>query len=99
MSIRFKFLLVLKLLTRRHICCRLYPYYKERRDTMANQSEPKGSTGIAAIVAIIIVLIISLSTCSGGSSSSGRSWSDLSETEKANARWAYEAQQAINDRR
>ena len=27
---------------------------------MANQSEPKGSTGIAAIVAIIIVLIISL---------------------------------------
>ena len=30
-------------------------------------------------------------------SDEGRSWSDLSDVEKENARWAYEAQQAINE--
>lgn len=55
--------------------------------------------GFGSIVIVVIVLALLLSMCSGGGSrSSGRSWSDLSATEKANARWAYSAQQAIKGR-
>ncbi len=57
----------------------------------------KGSFGSTFIVVVVLALLLSM--CSGGGSrSSGRSWSDLSETEKANARWAYSAQQAIKGR-
>ena len=48
-------------------------------------------------VILVIVLIIGGACSDSGSSSSGRKWSDLSDVEKANAKWAYEAQQAINN--
>lgn len=41
------------------------------------------------------LLALSLCACGGSRSSSTRKWSDLSPVEKENARWAYEAQQAI----
>ena len=41
------------------------------------------------------LLALSLCACGGSRSSSTRKWSDLSPIEKENARWAYEAQQAI----
>lgn len=50
---------------------------------------------IALVIIVILFLII---PGSGGSSSSGRKWSDLNEQEKDNARWAYYAQQAIDER-
>ena len=52
------------------------------------------------IIIILFVLMIGAMFSGGGSSSSsGRNWSDLSEKEKANARWAYEVQQEINKRK
>ena len=52
------------------------------------------------VTGVVVVIIVALvAACSGGSgSSSGRKWSDLSDVEKANAKWAYNAQQAINGR-
>lgn len=44
---------------------------------------------------VVLATVLSLSACGGGRSSSGRTWSDLSEVEKANARWAYEVQQGL----
>lgn len=53
--------------------------------------------GVLAIVFILAAALVA--SCSGGSSSSsGKKWSDLSDVEKENARWAYEAQQAIDDK-
>ena len=51
--------------------------------------------GIVFVVAIIAIIAMIFS---GGSdsSSSKRSWSDLSDVEKDNARWAYEVKQAID---
>ena len=50
----------------------------------------------AFIISMLLTMVLSLAACVGGGSSSDRSWSDLSETEKANARWAYEVQQGLN---
>lgn len=61
----------------------------------AAKGDSKSSTVIVFI--IIIVLAIALNMCGGGGSSSGRKWDDLTETEKNNARWAYEVKQAINN--
>ena len=49
---------------------------------------------IAGILAMLM-LMATLCSCSSGSSRSGKKWSDLSETEKNNARWAYEVQESI----
>ena len=44
----------------------------------------------------VIIIALLLSICNGCSSSnSGRKYSDLSEQEKRNAKWAYEAKQAV----
>lgn len=63
------------------------------------QKEKKSFTEyIIAIVAFILVAVIYFATCGdSGSSSSGKKWGDLSDQEKDNARWAYHAQQAIDD--
>ena len=60
---------------------------------MPNQQNDKKGTNVGAIIAvvfIIIAVIVIVSSCSGGSSKkSGKSWGDLNEQEKDNARWAY----------
>lgn len=48
---------------------------------------------IAGILAMIM-MVVTLCSCSSGSGS-GKKWSDLSDVEKNNARWAYEVQEAI----
>lgn len=54
------------------------------------------NSGVGGLVIVIIAMALLLSMCSSsGSSKSGRKWSDLSEVEKANARWAYEVQQSL----
>ena len=50
------------------------------------------------IATIIIGIIVAISVSCSAGSSSGTSWSDLSDVEKDNARWAYYAQQAIDNR-
>lgn len=50
---------------------------------------------IVAIFMIIFIIMIMAMCSGGGESGSGRKWSDLSKTEQDNARWAYEARQAI----
>lgn len=62
---------------------------------MDNKNNNSGAVGI---IALAIIMGILLSMCSSDSGSSGRKWSDLSEVEKANARWAYEVQQGIKGR-
>ncbi|MBP3938903.1 MAG: hypothetical protein IK955_05800 [Clostridia bacterium] len=53
---------------------------------------------ILGIVALIVAAVIFFATCGGsGSNKSGKKWSDLSDQEKDNARWAYEAQKAIDE--
>lgn len=64
----------------------------------------KNGTGLGLkgwIIIILFVLMIGAMFSGGGSSSSSssRKWSDLSEREKENARWAYEVQQEINKRK
>ena len=56
--------------------------------------------GIYAIFVAVLALFCFLlsSSSGGGSSSSGKKWGDLNEQEKANARWAYYAQQAIDEK-
>lgn len=63
-----------------------------------NQNKNKnGAVNKIAIAITILLAIFILAMCSsGGSSKSGRKWSDLSDQEKENARWAYYAQQAAN---
>ena len=56
------------------------------------------------VIILVVAAVLCLICLIGGllsiiSDSGGRSWSDLSDVEKDNARWAYEAQQAINDYR
>ena len=48
--------------------------------------------GIAAIAVFCSMLLFGL----GDFASSGRSWGDLSDVEKENAKWAYEANQYID---
>lgn len=49
---------------------------------------------------IVLIAVVLLSMCSSGGSgsSSGKKWSDLTETEKKNAEWAYNVQQSLNDK-
>ena len=49
-------------------------------------------------VLFVIVVALAASCGSSSSSSSGRKWSDLSDVEKQNAKWAYEAQKYINSK-
>ena len=46
------------------------------------------------MVTVVLIVASMLAACSS-SSSSGKKWGDLSDVEKANAKWAYQAQQAI----
>lgn len=52
--------------------------------------------GFIAFIVIFLFIFLLLGSCDSGSSSSGRKWSDLSDQEKANAKWAYNVQQYIN---
>lgn len=47
------------------------------------------------LLAVVLIMVMAFSLCACGSSSSGTSWSDLSDVEKDNARWAYEVQQGL----
>lgn len=54
------------------------------------------NSGVGPLVILVIVVALLMSMCSSsGGSKSGRKWSDLSEVEKQNARWAYEFQQSM----
>ena len=68
---------------------------------MNNQNNNGESSIGQKIFAFIVTaaLIIGL-TCwiLGDSGSSGKKWSDLSDQEKDNARWAYQVQEEINNR-
>lgn len=58
------------------------------------------SDKIAKIIIALVVLIgLLMAMAEGGGSSSGKKWGDLNDQEKANAKWAYYAQQAINERK
>lgn len=48
------------------------------------------------IMAVVVLLVASLLAACSSSSSSGKKWGDLSDVEKANAKWAYQVQQHIN---
>lgn len=56
----------------------------------------KGIIGLIITFFLIICMFIAAFS-GGGSSSSGKSWGDLNDQERANAKWAYEAQQAIDN--
>ena len=61
-----------------------------------NKDFPLGGK-VAIIAAFVIFAVVFIWANSGGSSSSGkRRYSDLSDTEKANAKWAYEMKQYID---
>ena len=62
-----------------------------------NNNNSNNSSTVFAYVVLIIMVIIAFASCGGPSSNSGRNWSDLSETEKENARYAYEVQKYINE--
>lgn len=46
------------------------------------------------MVTVVLIVASMLAACSS-SSSSGKKWGDLSDVEKANAKWAYQVQQGI----
>ena len=50
---------------------------------------------IVFVIALIIAAVLFVMCSSPSDSSSGRKWSDLSEIEKENARWAYDVQQGL----
>ena len=54
---------------------------------------------IAVVVLIVSFIALVSYFASSSGSSSGTRWSQLSDVEKDNARWAYNAQQAINNRK
>lgn len=65
---------------------------------MPNEPKKKKFSEYAiGIVAFILIAVIYFATCGDSGGSSGKKWSDLNEREKENARWAYHAQQAIED--
>lgn len=47
------------------------------------------------IMVTVVLMVASMLAACSSSSSSGKKWGDLSDVEKANAKWAYQAQQAI----
>ncbi|MBR6785785.1 MAG: hypothetical protein IKM25_05990 [Clostridia bacterium] len=68
---------------------------------MANEPQKKNKKPfkeyVAAIVAFVIIVALYFAICGDSGGSSGRKWSDLSDREKDNARWAYHAQQAADN--
>ena len=54
-------------------------------------------TGIIALIIIFVISFAIFAACGGFDSNSGTKWSDLSEQEKENARWAYKVKQQIDD--
>ena len=62
----------------------------------SEDTTPKGKTIAVVIIVAAAIAIVAYFASSSSSSSSGRKWSDLSEVEKDNARWAYNAKQAID---
>lgn len=64
-------------------------------DSVPKKMSEKDFKIIFVILFFTVALIIA--AVMPKSSSSKRKWSDLSDQEKQNAKWAYEAQQAIND--
>jgi len=64
---------------------------------MDNNNNNKGST-VAVIIFFVIFAVFFFSFCGESGSKSGRKWSDLSDVEKDNARWAYETKQYIDSR-
>lgn len=64
-----------------------------------NQNNKQSGGNFVSVIAAIIIFVVMFAMCgdSGRSSNSGKKWSDLSEVEKANAKWAYEVQQGLKD--
>ena len=60
--------------------------------------DPKGKYMFYGIVAILLIITVVFAVYSGGTSKSNKpSYHDLTPQEQENAKWAYEAQQAINE--
>ncbi len=66
------------------------------KDKACTTVKGKAITVLVLIAAVTATLSLVVSQISN-SSSSGKKWSDLSDVEKDNARWAYHAQQAIDN--
>ncbi len=67
-------------------------------DKLKNWVKNNQNQVVAIVVTAIVVVfavIYALTSSSGGSSK--KSWGDLNETEKNNARWAYYAQEAAKN--
>lgn len=82
------------------ICCVLGGYIGSNPDILKNTEILKKNIKPIICVVIFAVIFTSCATmCNGSSSSkSGKKWSDLSDVEKENARWAYEVQQSLKDK-
>ena len=82
------------------ICCVLGGYIGSNPNILKSTEVLKKN--IKPIIGVVIAAIVFTSCAtmcdSGSSSKSGKKWSDLSEVEKANARWAYEVQQSLKDK-
>lgn len=59
--------------------------------------ENNKTTKMVIIIIFIIMILCMAMTSGSSSSSSSRSWSDLSETEKQNARVAYEIEKELGN--
>lgn len=60
-----------------------------------NPMKDKKGIGCAGVVSIILIIVLFVSFFgSCGKSSSGKKWSDLTEKEKDEARWAHQVQEA-----
>lgn len=82
------------------ICCVVGGYIGTKPEILTNTEILKQNIKPLACAVIAAVIFTSCATMcdSGSSNKSGKKWSDLSDTEKANAKWAYEAQQIIKEK-
>ncbi len=60
-----------------------------------NQKEDPLHIGCGIIILIVMMALL-ISVFSSSDSNSKKSWNDLNDVEKSNAKWAYEAQQYID---
>lgn len=66
-------------------------------EKLVSEKKPSKAGGVVGLIIIVVIIVVICYACPGSSSSSGkRKWSDLSDREKDNARWAYEVQQLID---
>lgn len=82
------------------IGCVIGGYIGTKPDILKNMEALKQNIKPLVCVVIAAVIFASCATMcdSGSSKKSGKKWSGLTDTEKANAKWAYEAQQVIKEK-